>query len=149
MNLGLRWEYNSVPKELNNLTGNFNPSAPTGVQQIGYGLTSTYNGDYKNFAPRLGIAWDVFGNGRTVVRAGGGIYYSSTALDVFNGIGNANGLRATPTGAGLVYCSVPSNVGCGSAERRDRGRSGAYRHDRRDQHGLRGHSHSGWDGLCY
>ncbi len=106
LNLGVRWEYNSVPKELNNLTGNFNPNAPTGVQQVGYGLTSTYNGDGKNFAPRLGFAWDIFGNGRTILRGGGGIYFSQTALDVFNGIGNANGLRATPTGAGLVYCNV-------------------------------------------
>lgn len=111
VNLGLRWEYNTVPKELNNLTGNFNPNAPTGVQQVGYGLTSTYNSDYRDFAPRLGVAWDVFGTGRTVVRASGGFYYSQTALDVFNGIGNANGLRATPTGAGLVFCNVAVPTG--------------------------------------
>ena len=93
----MRYEINTVPKELNNLQGNFNPNAPTGVQQVGYGLTSTYNGDHKNFAPRLGFAWDIFGTGRTVLRAGGGIYFEQIALDVFNGIGNSNGLRAAPT----------------------------------------------------
>lgn len=112
VNLGLRWELNTVPKEANGLTGNFNPNAPTGVQQIGYGLTSTYNGDHKNFAPRLGVAWDMFGTGRTVLRASGGVYFEQVALDVFNGIGNANGLRATPTGAGLVYCSISTTGTC-------------------------------------
>ena len=32
--------------------------------------------DYNNFSPRLGVAWSV--NPKTVVRAGGGIYYAST-----------------------------------------------------------------------
>jgi hypothetical protein len=36
-----------------------------------------------NFAPQLGIAWDPFKNGKTVVRAGIGIYYDNT---VFNNI---------------------------------------------------------------
>lgn len=31
--------------------------------------------DRNNFAPRLGLAWDVAGNGKTVVRAGAGVYY--------------------------------------------------------------------------
>ena len=106
LNLGLRWELNGVPKERNNLQGNFNPSAPTGIQQVGYGITAPYNGDHNNFGPRLGLAWDLFGNGRTILRASGGILFEQMGLDVLQGIGNANGLRAEPTGAGLVYCSI-------------------------------------------
>ena len=34
--------------------------------------------DTNNFAPRLGFAWDLAGNGRTVVRGGAGIYYDNT-----------------------------------------------------------------------
>jgi hypothetical protein len=106
VNLGLRYEINTVPKERDNLQGNFNPSFATGVEQVGFGSTSIYNGDHNNFAPRVGIAWDVKGDGRTVVRAGGGVFYEQLSLDVFNGIGNSFGLRTAPSGASLVYCSV-------------------------------------------
>lgn len=35
----------------------------------------TLTAERNNFAPRLGFAWDVKGDGRTIVRGGGGIYY--------------------------------------------------------------------------
>jgi hypothetical protein len=103
LNLGVRYELNTVPKERNNLQGNFDPNSPTGVTQVGFGSTSVYNGDHNNFAPRFGLAWDVKGNGRTVVRAGAGVFYEQLSLDVFNGIGNSFGLRTSPSGATLVY----------------------------------------------
>ena len=34
-----------------------------------------YRPDYKNFAPRFGLAYDLFGDGKTALRAGGGVYY--------------------------------------------------------------------------
>jgi len=109
VNIGLRYEINTVPKERNNLQGNFDPNSPTGVVQVGFGSTSVYNGDHNNFGPRLGFAYDVFGTGRTVLRAGGGILYEQLSLDVFNGIGNSFGLRTAPTGATLVSCTVTTN----------------------------------------
>ena len=36
-----------------------------------------YNGDHNNFAPRVGLAWDLFSNGKTVLRAGYGVFYET------------------------------------------------------------------------
>ena len=61
------------PSERNNYDGNFYPNAATpAIQQFGPGApeASLYNTDWRGVSPRTGVAWDVMGNGRTVVRAG-------------------------------------------------------------------------------
>ena len=100
--LGLRWEPQYVEKEIFGRIEQFRPdmyyagvrskiipTAPAGVVFPG----DSYNGvtmpdtgqtpDVDNFAPRMGIAWDVFGNGKTVVRSGGGVFYSSRLPGLF------------------------------------------------------------------
>ena len=94
LNLGLRYELQTVLTDANNLLGNFDPTTPTGFVQVGSGETSAYNGDHKNFSPRIGLAWDVKGNGKTVVRAGASILHEFAPLNqIRNQLGNV------PTGA--------------------------------------------------
>ena len=99
VNLGLRYDLTTVTKEDNNLIGNFDPNV--GLEQVGQGISSPYKGDHNNFSPRLGFAWDVFGNGKTVVRGGGSIIYEQLSLDSLNGQSNFLGLRQIPTGVNL------------------------------------------------
>ena len=96
VNLGLRWEYVAPPTTSNNVLGNFNASAPTGLTQE-TGGNAVYNLPKDLFSPRLGIAWDVTGKGTTVVRAGA--TYMNDFL-VFQQI--LPNLQAIPTGFALI-----------------------------------------------
>jgi len=97
VNLGLRYELNTVIKEEHDLLGNFSPTV--GLEQVGKQIKSPYNGDHKDFAPRLGFAWDITGNGRTVVRGGFGLMYETLNWESFLALENSLGLSTVPTGA--------------------------------------------------
>jgi hypothetical protein len=102
VNLGLRYELATVIKEKNNEIGVFDPNSPQGFVQVGSGISSPYNGDHNNFSPRAGIAWDVQGNQKTVVRAGASMLYEYVPFSAFmNSGGNSVGLGKVPTGAQL------------------------------------------------
>jgi len=100
LNLGLRYEVNSVIKEEHNLLGNFDPTV--GLQQVGQQISSPFQGDHHNFAPRAGFAWDLGGNNRTVVRGGFGIIYETLNWESYLALNNSLGLGTIPTGAGGV-----------------------------------------------
>src|SRR5205085_5510579 len=57
----------------------FNPGyyAATAPQKR-FPLATSIPNDVGMFAPRFGIAWDVNNSGRTIVRAGGGLFYAAT-----------------------------------------------------------------------
>ena len=97
VNLGLRYEYNSVVQEDHNLLGNFDPNL--GLVQVGKQISNLYDPDHKNFAPRMGFAWDIGGNGRTVLRGGAGLTYETVNWQSFIAFNNAFGPGSVPTGA--------------------------------------------------
>ena len=82
LNLGLRWDYFGIVNEKRDLFSNFIGDAATGALQP---MSRLYEPDYNNFAPRVSIAWDATGKGKTVVRAGYGIFYDAFSQDFFLG----------------------------------------------------------------
>lgn len=52
------------------------------VAQDALNVTQGFPRDTNNWAPRLGVAWDIFGNGKSVLRAAGGIFYDHPLLAV-------------------------------------------------------------------
>jgi hypothetical protein len=94
LNLGLRYDLVLPIKEDRNLIANFVPNV--GIVQVGTnGFDSPYSTHYRNLSPRLGVAWDVFGNGKTVVRAAGGIIFEQPVIRTFV---NSTGLNLNPSG---------------------------------------------------
>jgi len=102
MDYGLRWEPQQVMKEIRGRIQQFHPdaqaagihstvipSAPAGLFFIG----DSYNGigvpdrgetgDFNNFGPRVGVAWDPTGSGKMSLRAGGGLFYYSRLPGLF------------------------------------------------------------------
>ena len=94
LNLGLRYDVqmpltDPFDRKLTFVPGarsQVSPNAPEGLlfpgdPGVGRGIVKT---DLNNIAPRLGMAWDVNGDGRTVVRAAGGIFYGSITGNEWN-----------------------------------------------------------------
>ena len=80
LNYGLRYEHYSVLKEA------FGRQAVVKVSCGGFCPQGTplYSPYYKDFGPRLGLAWAPGGNaGKTVIRAGFGMYFSPDQMDDF------------------------------------------------------------------
>jgi hypothetical protein len=93
VNAGLRWEpWTPGTDTLHNLVGfvpgqqsTMAPDAPLGMVYPGdKGIPdSLFSSNNALFAPRIGAAYDVRGNGRTVVRGGYGIFYIDPALTIY------------------------------------------------------------------
>ena len=68
LELGLRYEWNMTPTERYDRFIVFDPSTASLIR-VGTDIDKVYHQNYKNLQPRVGFAWDPFGDGKTSVRA--------------------------------------------------------------------------------
>ncbi len=101
--IGLRHEFTSGWNEVSNRAANYitNGSGALLTNPIVGSSILTKNNMTKLFSPRASLAWDVFGNGRTAVRAGFGIYYSM--IDALNFLMNS----LPPANSSLSFANQP------------------------------------------
>lgn len=93
LSFGLRWEVNGALGESSNLGGNFVPG--TGPVRLGEGgLKRIHDLDLNNFGPRGGLAWDIFGNGKTALRIGYSLTYDVLNFGAIHSPRNASFNRA-------------------------------------------------------
>jgi len=114
-NLGVRWDYFGIQHNKNpNLDSNYYDAQGGDIfDNIRNGQVATvpnspihglWKKDWNNIGPRLGAAWDMFGNGKTVLRGGWGVAYERNFGNVtFNVIQNPP--------AYAVISILPSDVG--------------------------------------
>ena len=103
VNYGVRYDVEITPL--------FSPATDVNAAaEKALGVVEGIPRDYNNVAPRFGIAWDPAGNGKTVIRAGYGIFYDHPLLATAFDSATADGGRSmqllstggTPSACGLV-----------------------------------------------
>jgi hypothetical protein len=130
LNLGLRWEQFGAPGEVHNIIAQLTNIADCPLSISGLSDTAGINcvanartGPVKrmwptrnrDFGPRVGFAWDVFGNGRMAVRGGFGVYFDRIFDNVWsNGAWNPpfyGLLDADASGSDTIFYSDPPSTG--------------------------------------
>jgi outer membrane receptor protein involved in Fe transport len=130
-NLGLRWDIQTPPTDPLNRGTSFQvgeqstviPNAPTGALFIGDpGVTrGIVPVRWHHVSPRIGLAWDPSGDGKTSVRAGAGVFYGSVSGNEWNTVTNFEpsavrysftNLNQQVTGSGLAAVPMGATLAC-------------------------------------
>jgi Carboxypeptidase regulatory-like domain/TonB dependent receptor len=115
LNLGVRWDIQTPPTDPLNRGTSFQvgeqstavPAAPQGA---------LFNGDpgvtrgigpvrWHHVSPRVGFAWDPFGDGKTSIRAGAGVFYGSVSGNEWNTVTNFE-----PSAVRFTFTNVTQQV---------------------------------------
>ena len=111
LNYGLRRDYFGVISEKHGLFSNYDPV--NGLRMVGSpGLSQLYHPDWNNFAPRVSIAYDLTGKGKTIIRTGWGVFYDAFSQDFFIGHlpynSNNPGVAYNPIGPDPILAGSPN-----------------------------------------
>ncbi len=105
LEMGLRWDLNTPPTEVNGKFVAFD-NATNSLVPVGSGARgSVYDRKYTHFGPRLGFAWDMFKDGKTALRGGYGLYYDQPVTNLVSILAN-NPPNAIPSTA-VATASTP------------------------------------------
>src|SRR5581483_7688466 len=117
--MGVRYDYEGIPAPVATLTAQNGSYVP-------FNGINNHPSDKAGFGPRLGFAWDVLGNGRTVLRGGYGLYIGritngdigtvlsstgSPAAQSSSTVTFQNGVNAEPTFANRFSAAQLSSAG--------------------------------------
>ena len=102
LNLGLRYDLYTIPQDVDHVTRtlDFQPGGPVFIPPPGQTLNPLWYASHKNFAPRVGLAYNAPAG--FVVRGGYGIFYYGGQFD------NLNILQLNPPTAGSITLTNPA-----------------------------------------
>jgi hypothetical protein len=131
LNLGLRWDIQTPPTDPLNRGTSFEvgqqstvmSAAPTGALFVGDpGVTrGIVPVRWHHVSPRIGLAWDPLGDGKTSIRAGAGVFYGSVSGNEWNTVTNFEpsavrysftNLNQQVTGSGMTAVPLGATLAC-------------------------------------